>query len=100
MVFAQDGDDSIWQPEPGTSWPWQLSGEINPSWEVAMYDIDLFDSPQATIDRLHADGPADLMRRDFAAGRIESFITVPDSDNLNYQVLMRQPGFLCVRAGK
>ena len=56
MVFAQDSDDDIWQPEPGTSWQLQLTGEINTSWEVTMYDIDLFDTPQVTIDRLHADG--------------------------------------------
>lgn len=46
----------VWQPEPGTSWQWQLTGEINTSWDVAMYDIDLFDTPQATIDALHEEG--------------------------------------------
>ena len=47
---------AIWQPHPGTSWQWQLSGTIDTSFDVAMYDIDLFDAPQATIDALHAAG--------------------------------------------
>jgi hypothetical protein len=62
-----DGDDqdndsggdpgpTIWQPQPGTSWQWQLSGTIDTSIDVAMYDIDLFDTPQAVIDELHNDG--------------------------------------------
>jgi hypothetical protein len=45
-----------WQPEPGTSWQWQLSGTIVTTYAVQMYDIDLFDVPQATIDELHGDG--------------------------------------------
>ena len=47
---------AVWQPTPGTSWQWQLSGTIDSSHQVAMYDIDLFETPQATIDQLHADG--------------------------------------------
>jgi len=46
----------VWHPMPGTSWQWQLSGTIDTSFDVAMYDIDLFDAPQATIDALHAAG--------------------------------------------
>ncbi len=41
---------------PGTSWQWQLSGTVDTSVDVAMYDIDLFDVPQDVIDALHADG--------------------------------------------
>ncbi len=55
-IFAQDSSDAIWQPVPGTTWQLQLSGEISTAWDVAMYDIDLFDVPLATFDRLHADG--------------------------------------------
>ena len=47
---------NIWQPAPATSWQWQLTGEIDTSIDVAMYDIDLFNTSQATIDQLHADG--------------------------------------------
>lgn len=51
---AREGD--IWQPQPGTSWQWQLVEEIDTSFDVDMYDIDLFDAPQGVIDRLHEDG--------------------------------------------
>ena len=47
---------NIWQPLPGTSWQWQLQNSIDTSFDVQMYDIDLFDAPQATIDTLKADG--------------------------------------------
>ena len=43
-------------PAPGTTWQWQLSGAIDTSHAVAMYDIDLFDAPPAAIDSLHRSG--------------------------------------------
>ena len=46
----------IWQPAPGTSWQWQLSGTIDTTVNVTMYDVDLFDTSQAVIDQLHTDG--------------------------------------------
>lgn len=55
-AFAQEGDGHIWQPKPGTSWQLQLNDEVNTSWDVTMYDIDLFDTSQATIDKLRAEG--------------------------------------------
>ena len=53
---AQDDDCAIWQPEPGTPWQWQLSGEIDTTFDVQMVDIDLFDTPVETIDALKAEG--------------------------------------------
>lgn len=47
---------SPWRPAPGTTWQWQLSGAIDTSLDVAMYDIDLFEPPDAVIQSLHADG--------------------------------------------
>ena len=47
----------VWRPAPGTTWQWQLNtGNIDTSFDVAMYDVDLFDTPQATINQLRADG--------------------------------------------
>jgi len=46
----------IWSPAPGTSWQWQLSGSIDTNVAVSMFDIDLFDAPQSTIDTLHSKG--------------------------------------------
>ena len=45
-----------WRPTPGTSWQIQYSGALDTSLDVAMYDLDLFDTPQAVIDQLHAEG--------------------------------------------
>jgi len=46
----------VWRPPPCTTWQWQLTGTVDTSVDVAMYDIDLFDAPQATIDTLHLAG--------------------------------------------
>lgn len=45
-----------WKPAPGTSWQWQLSGELNASYDVQMYDVDLIDSSAETISNLKAAG--------------------------------------------
>ncbi len=45
-----------WRPSPGTTWQWQLSGPIDTSRDVAMYDIDLFETSAALIQRLHQAG--------------------------------------------
>ncbi|MDP2902963.1 MAG: endo alpha-1,4 polygalactosaminidase [Methylovulum sp.] len=45
-----------WKPTPATSWQIQLQGKINKSFNVKMYDIDLFDTPQSVIDNLHSRG--------------------------------------------
>lgn len=46
----------IWHPGPGTTWQWQLLGKINTSWDVDMYDIDLFDTPSFVIEQLKSEG--------------------------------------------
>ncbi|MEU7277608.1 endo alpha-1,4 polygalactosaminidase [Streptomyces sp. NPDC045431] len=45
-----------WQPAPGQPWQWQLSGRLDPSVDVPVYDIDGFDHPRATVDDLHRRG--------------------------------------------
>jgi hypothetical protein len=56
FVDHQTTPTNHWIPAPGTSWQWQLSGKIDASFDVQMYDIDLFDAPEETIAGLHADG--------------------------------------------
>ncbi|MBK9745420.1 MAG: endo alpha-1,4 polygalactosaminidase [Chloroflexi bacterium] len=73
----------IWQPEPGVTWQWQLTGEIDTSYDVAMYDIDLFDAPQAVIDELHAAGRIVICY--FSAGSHEDWR--PDSGDFPAAVL-------------
>jgi hypothetical protein len=71
MLVGSDPPGGIWQPPPGTSWQWQLSGAIDTSVDVQMYDIDLFETPQSVIDELHADGRVVICY--FSAGSYEDF---------------------------
>jgi hypothetical protein len=50
--------DSHWQPTPGASWQWQLGGEIDSSFDVDMYDIDLFETDKSTVQELKDQGYA------------------------------------------
>jgi len=47
---------SWWAPSPMTTYQWQLTGTIDTSIDVQMYDIDLFDNTAATISTLHSQG--------------------------------------------
>ncbi|MGI1679832.1 MAG: endo alpha-1,4 polygalactosaminidase [Cellvibrionaceae bacterium] len=52
-----DESSSDWyKPSPLATWQWQLSGTVNTSYGVDIYDIDLFDSPTSLIDELHSKG--------------------------------------------
>ncbi|MEE9319477.1 MAG: endo alpha-1,4 polygalactosaminidase [Granulosicoccus sp.] len=65
------GPGEIWQPRPGTSWQWQLQGNIDTSINAEMYDIDLFDTPESVISELHDKGRAVICY--FSAGSWESW---------------------------
>ncbi len=45
-----------WRPYVGASWDWQLMSPVDPSYEVEIYDIDLWDNSAAVIADLHARG--------------------------------------------
>lgn len=45
-----------WQPKLTDTWQWQLSGKINTSYDVVIYDIDLFDTPATLIGALQVEG--------------------------------------------
>ena len=64
---------NVWQPTPGTTWQWQLSGDLDLSLDVAMYDLDLFDTEQSVIDQLHAEGRIVICY--FSAGTLEPWRT-------------------------
>ncbi|CAM9398087.1 unnamed protein product [Ectocarpus sp. 4 AP-2014] len=36
------GQQEIWQPATNATWQWQLQFQVNTSFDVDMYDIDLF----------------------------------------------------------
>ncbi|MFD7302173.1 endo alpha-1,4 polygalactosaminidase [Streptomyces pharetrae] len=46
----------LWQPRPGTPWQWQLSGRLDPTVDVPVYDIDGFDHDADTVADLHRQG--------------------------------------------
>lgn len=72
-----------WKASPGTTWQWQLTGVIDTSYDVVMYDIDLFDASQETIDQLHSDGRIVICY--FSAGSWENWR--PDKDEFPVEVL-------------
>jgi hypothetical protein len=65
------GNAGVWHPVSGTTWQWQLQGTIDTSVDAAMYDIDLFDAPQSTVDALHGAGRIVICY--FSAGTYENW---------------------------
>lgn len=80
---------AVWQPVPGTTWQWQLTGKIDTSMDVEMYDIDLFDVPKDMIDRLHAQGRIVICY--FSAGSWENWR--PDAKKYPSSVQGRSNGW-------
>ena len=52
LVFAPAPGHAagVWTPPPGTTWQWQITGVVDESLDVEMYDIDLFDAAPAGIE--------------------------------------------------
>lgn len=53
---ATETVQSWWQPQAGATWQWQLTGRIDTSFNVDVYDLDLFETPRETVAALQADG--------------------------------------------
>ncbi|MEV3990792.1 endo alpha-1,4 polygalactosaminidase [Streptomyces sp. NPDC049837] len=49
-------EGSWWRPRVGVSWQVQLQGRIDTSVRAEVYDVDLFDVPEETIQELHRQG--------------------------------------------
>jgi endo-alpha-1,4-polygalactosaminidase (GH114 family) len=62
-------------PNTGTTWQWQLQNnqddELNLSYSVDLYDLDLFDTPSKTIQQLQAEGHKVICY--FSAGSYEDW---------------------------
>jgi hypothetical protein len=56
---------------PGSTWQWQLQGDINTSYNVDLYDVDLVETPQSVINQLKNRG--DIVICYFSAGSVESY---------------------------
>ncbi|MBL4686229.1 MAG: endo alpha-1,4 polygalactosaminidase [Nannocystaceae bacterium] len=66
----------LWAPQPGVTWQWQLTGAIDTSLNVDVYDIDLFDVGIDLIQQLHTDGRIVICY--FSAGSYEEWRTDAD----------------------
>ncbi|MET9509123.1 endo alpha-1,4 polygalactosaminidase [Streptomyces flavidovirens] len=80
---------SRWRPEPGLAWQWQLSGKLDPSVDVPVYDIDGFDHPASAVADLHRRGRKVICY--LSTGAWEEFR--PDAGEFPESVLGRSNGW-------
>jgi hypothetical protein len=52
---SREAVEDWWAPSPGTEWQWQLSGELDLSVDVPVYDVD-WETPRSVVDELHSSG--------------------------------------------
>ncbi|MGM9491540.1 endo alpha-1,4 polygalactosaminidase [Ideonella sp. YS5] len=62
---------TAWVPHVTDTWQWQLSGTINTSYDVKVYDIDLFDAPDSVLATLRSQGKHIVCY--FSAGSAENW---------------------------
>jgi hypothetical protein len=87
MAFPQA---PAWTPSLVTEWQWQLAfPPTAPFLSVGMYDIDMFDSPAATVAALHAQGTQVVCYIDF--GTWENWR--PDANQFPTSVLGSENGW-------
>jgi hypothetical protein len=60
-----------WMPAVTDTWQLQLQGKLNTSYNAVVFDFDLFDTPQATIDTLKSQGKRVVCY--FSAGSSENW---------------------------
>ncbi|MFB6816406.1 endo alpha-1,4 polygalactosaminidase [Streptomyces sp. NPDC056347] len=53
---ARPEAEDHWRPAAGLGWQWQLSGRLDPTVDVPVYDIDGFDHDAAAVADLHRRG--------------------------------------------
>ncbi len=84
-LVQEDADPSgqWYQPTSDTTWQWQLQGAIQSSYDVQVYDIDLFDVSKAEIEQLQAQGRHVICY--FSAGSFEP--NRPDADQFPKETL-------------
>ena len=72
-----------YRPSLATTWQWQLQENVNTEYDVALYELDLFEAPASVIEALQASGRRVLCY--FSAGSWENFR--PDSGQFPSSVL-------------
>jgi len=45
-----------YRPSLATTWQWQLQENVNTEYDVALYELDLFEAPASVIEALQASG--------------------------------------------
>ncbi|MEV6105537.1 endo alpha-1,4 polygalactosaminidase [Streptomyces sp. NPDC051940] len=90
-ALAPDDDrpPDHWRPTAGLPWQWQLSGRVDTSVDVPVYDIDGFENDEAVVRELHAAGRKVICYVN--AGAWESFR--PDADAFPREVRGRGNGW-------
>lgn len=68
---AMASSGTWWKPAVSDTWQWQLTGRINTGYDVAIYDLDLFDTPDQTLAELRAKGRRIICY--FSAGSSENW---------------------------
>jgi hypothetical protein len=84
----------VWKPRPGTTWQWQIMGDVDETVDAQMFDVDLFDARPGevnagVIERLHARGRVVICYVD--TGAWESYR--PDARRFPRAVLGRSTGW-------
>ena len=62
---------SRWAPQLGDTWQLQLQGTVNIAYNAAVYDVDMYDTPQATINAMKSQGKRVVCY--FSAGSSENW---------------------------
>ncbi|MGW7285980.1 endo alpha-1,4 polygalactosaminidase [Streptomyces sp. NPDC054847] len=78
-----------WLPGTGLAWQWQLSGGLDPTVDVPVYDIDGFDHPASAVADLHRRGRKVICY--LSTGAWEDFR--PDADRFPKSLLGRGNGW-------
>jgi hypothetical protein len=78
-----------WVPPPVSSWQIQLNGTINTKVNASLYEVDLFDTPDKVLAKLHGQGRRVACY--FSAGSYENWR--PDAGAYPEEVLGRSNGW-------
>jgi len=85
---------TVWVPAPGTTWQWQITGQVDQTVAAQMFDIDLFDAQPGEINAgvigsLHALGAKVICYMD--TGAWESYR--PDASRFPQSVIGNSTGW-------
>ncbi|MFF3020550.1 endo alpha-1,4 polygalactosaminidase [Streptomyces sp. NPDC057939] len=78
-----------WKPVPGTAWQWQLSGRLDTSVDVPVYDVDGFTTSKEQVAGLRKDGRRTICY--LSTGAWEDFR--PDADDFPKALLGKGNGW-------